>query len=108
MGRYLVLWRLNTAIIPYDDSAKYEKIMMQLSSMVENNLEKGMLKDWGMFIDSEYGYSIHETDGETLMKNFIMFEPYIQILEVHEALTVKKAMKSLREALKIKSEMFQP
>ena len=107
MGRYLVQWRLNTDILPYDDPEGYEKLMALLSSIVENNLKTGTLEEWGMFIDSEYGYSIHESDSETLMKNFIVFEPYIQILEVREALPVDKAMKSMREALKIKMELMK-
>ena len=107
MGRFLVQWRLNTAILPYDDPAEYEKLMTLLSTIVKNNLKTGTLEEWGLFLDSEYGYSIHETDSESLMKNFIVFEPYIQILEVHEVLTVDNAMKALKDGLRIKMEMMK-
>ncbi len=59
MAKYLMIWELNLALIPKDPKergAGYELLL----GMVKQDIEKGVLKDWGSFTGESSGYSVVE------------------------------------------------
>ncbi len=76
MGKYLMIWDLNLALTPVDPKergAGYELLM----SMVKQDIEKGLLKDWGSFVGGGSGYSVVE--GSAVEINILVqqYTPYV-------------------------------
>ncbi len=59
MGKYLILWELDNARTPVDPKergAGYQLLM----AMVKQDIQKGIVKDWGGFVGENNGYSVAE------------------------------------------------
>ena len=92
MPKYLYLWRLNFSQVRLD-SVEMGKLQERLFAVIEENLKKGGLKDWGMYLDGVHGFAIRECEGTELMTGIMSFAPYIEVLAVHEVLILDKARK---------------
>ncbi len=81
MAKYLMIWELNLALIPIDPKergAGYELLL----GMVKQDIEKGVLKDWGSFIGEGSGYSVVEGTEVEIGKFVQQYAPYV-IFETH-------------------------
>jgi hypothetical protein len=59
MAKYLMLWDLNQSMIPVDAKERgsgYELLL----TMVNLDIEKGLIKDWGAFVGESAGYCVVE------------------------------------------------
>ena len=92
MPKYLYLWRLNFSQVRLD-SVEMSKRQERLFAIIEENLKKGGLKDWGMYLDGVHGFAVRECEGTDLMTGILSFAPYIEVLAVHEVLTLDSVRK---------------
>ena len=81
MEKYLMLWELNLALTPTDPKergAGYELLL----GMVKQDIEKGVLKDWGSFTGEGSGYSVVEGTKVEIGKFVQQYTPYV-IFKTH-------------------------
>ena len=86
MGKYLVLWEVDHSKIPIDPKERAEGWGL-LMAMVGQDMEKGILKDWGTFSGESKGYSIYDTSRIELMKTLQQYVPFV-MFEVRPIATV--------------------
>lgn len=75
MGKYLMIWNLNLALTPVNPKergAGFESLM----SMVKQDIEKGLSKDWGNFVGEGSGYCIVEGSEVEINKMVQQYAPY--------------------------------
>ena len=76
MGKYLMIWDLNLALTPVNPKergAGFELLM----SMVKQDIEKGLSKDWGNFVGEGSGYCIAEGSEVEINKMVQQYAPYV-------------------------------
>jgi len=76
MGKYLMIWDLNLALAPADPKergAAYDLLL----SMVKQDIEKGLSKDWGNFVGEGSGYCIAEGSEVEINKMVQQYAPYV-------------------------------
>ena len=101
MARYLVLWRRNPlAPWPKDpvESAKLnEKLWMGIDSLIK----KGIIKEFGYFMDGMSGYSIGEGDSVETLEKVSMFSPFIEckVQEIIPYESAKATLRAVRESM---------
>lgn len=75
MGKYLVLWEVDQTKIPVDPKERKDAWSL-LMAVVRQDIEKGIVKDWGAFVGESQGYSINEGTEVEVMKTLQQFVPY--------------------------------
>lgn len=96
MGKYLLIWQLDSSRVPVDQKERGRQ-WAGLLGMVKKDLEKGLTKDWGIFAGEDSGYVIaegSETDIAVMVQQyypFVNFETH-PIMSVSQAEEVVKAM----------------
>lgn len=103
MGRYLVLWRSNPVAPWPTDPVEYSKLAEKMWMSIDALIKKGLIKEFGEFLDSTSGYVICEGEATDIFKTAGVFLPYIQF-EVHEAIPYEKAKEIDRARLKAQIE----
>lgn len=94
MGKYLLLWNLNNNHIPADPKERAAGWSM-LMNMVEQDIKKGLQKDWGSFPGENMGYCIVEGTHLDVMKMTQQYAPYVDF-EVHAAASIKDVEELLK------------
>lgn len=89
MGKYLVFWEVDQTKIPIDPAERAGGWSL-LMAMVGQDLESGMVKDWGAFTGENKGYSIYEVSKIELMKSLAQYVPFC-IFKVHPISSVSEA-----------------
>ena len=75
MGKYLMLWEMDNARTPVDPKERGAQTQL-LVAMVNQDIQKGKLKDWGAFVGEMNGYAVAEgTEVEigNMMQQYIPF-----------------------------------
>ena len=85
MGKYLVLWTIDQTKIPVDPKQRAQGWRL-LMSMVRQDIEKGITKDWGAFLGEENGYAISEGPELEVMKSLQQYVPFC-VFNVHPIAT---------------------
>lgn len=75
MGKYLVLWEVDRGRIPVDPKERGGGWSL-LMSMVGQDLERGIVKDWGAFSGENRGYSIYDSSKIDLMNSLQQYVPF--------------------------------
>jgi hypothetical protein len=57
MGKYLLLWELDRTKIPVDPKERGVEFDMFMK-LIKQDIKKGILKDWGLFVGEDHGYSV--------------------------------------------------
>ena len=82
MARYLMEWHIVEALMP--GSPKEIAISWKkLATLVNEDLRKGNLKDWGAYPGERRGYSIFEGTDLELMKMTTQYAPHVSFT-VHQ------------------------
>jgi len=55
MGKYLVLWEIDQTKIPVDPKERGDTWSLFMT-VVRQDIEKGIVKDWGAFVGDTKGY----------------------------------------------------
>jgi hypothetical protein len=75
MGKYLMLWELNPALIPVDPKERatgYAGLMVG----VQQDIEAGISKDWGSFVGTGKGYCVVEGSEVEIAGMVQKYSPY--------------------------------
>jgi len=75
MGQYLVLWEVVQTHIPIDPKERGEGWGM-LMAMVRQDIEKGIIKNWGSFVGEANGYYVAEGTELDVMKMNQQYVPF--------------------------------
>lgn len=85
MGKYLVLWEIDQTKIPVDPKERKDTWSLFMG-VVRQDIEKGIVTDWGAFVGETKGYSINEGTEIEVMNALQQFVPYC-IFTVHPIAT---------------------
>jgi len=75
MAKYHLYWRLDGARVPVDAKERGGGWGL-LMAMVKQDMESGVLKDWGAFTSEGQGYCIVEGTNVEIMKMTEQYVPY--------------------------------
>jgi hypothetical protein len=79
MGKYLMLWQLNPSLIPVDPQER-GKGFTALMNLIEQDIEKGITKDWGSFVGERNGYCIVEGSEVDVARMVQQYSPFCGFL----------------------------
>jgi hypothetical protein len=96
MSTYLLIWNLNPGYV-LEDAAQRGNQWKQLLDMVEQDMKKGVTKDWGSFIGETGGYSVVEGSELEIGIMTQRYAPYVEF-ETHACASVEQT-KELLNAL---------
>jgi hypothetical protein len=96
MAKYLMLWKLNNALVPVSPQER-SKAFSGLTSFVQQDMEKKIIKDWGCYVGEGSGYLVAEGTEVDISKMVQHYMPYCQfsthpIASVHQINEVLKSM----------------
>jgi len=77
MGRYLLLWEADESKIPLDPKVRRESWLAGCE-MVKKDIEKGLIKDWGVFLGEAKGFAIDEGTEEEVSQAVLQYIPYFR------------------------------
>jgi len=77
MGKYLNLWELDMSRVPEDPKEQLE-LFTKLQDMVKEDLKNGPIKDFGMFLGGDNGYTIEEGTEEEVAMCAMKYCPFIK------------------------------
>ena len=103
MTRMLTLWRINLLAPWPKDPAEAIKLREKMWSAIEDLMKKGIIKEFGYFLNGTSGYTIGEGDISEAFKDVSMFLPYYE-QEVHEVVSYEKGKEILRAVAKAQAE----
>jgi len=81
MGKYLLLWEVDRARIPIDPKERGAGWGL-LMSMVRQDIEKGVSKDWGAFVGETNGYAVAEGTEIEILNMTAQYGPFVSF-KVH-------------------------
>lgn len=81
MARYLLLWEVDQTKIPIDRKGRGAG-WAALMNMVRQDREKGLTKEWGVFVGENKGYAVNEGSELELMKALQQYVPFVSF-QVH-------------------------
>ncbi len=76
MAKYHLYWRLDGARVSVDPKERGGGWGL-LMAMVKQDMERGVLKDWGAFTSEGQGYCIVEGTNVEIMKMTEQYVPYV-------------------------------
>ena len=77
MGKYLMLWELNRSLMPLDPKER-ARGYAGLMAFVEQDIERGITKDWGSFVGEGNGYCVVEGSEVDISKMVQQYSPFCQ------------------------------
>ena len=77
MGKYLMFWELNRSLIPVDPQERGQGFAL-LMSVVQQDIKKGLTKDWGCFVGEGNGYCVVEGSEVDIAKMVQQYSPYCE------------------------------
>jgi hypothetical protein len=86
MGRYLLLWEIDRTKIPMDIKERGIGFEMLLG-IVNDDIKKGITKDWGAYVGEYKGYSVVKGTEVDVIKQLERFSPFV-IFKVHPIASV--------------------
>ena len=95
MGRYLVLWEVEKTRMSTDPKKRAEGTAL-LMAMVKQDIEKGLVKEWGSVVGETRGFNLFEgseSDLATMVQPYLPFINFevLPVLSFTEAEEVLKA-----------------
>ena len=89
MGKYLLLWELDRTKIPADLKERGVEFKM-LMKVIKQDIKKGILKDWGVFVGENHGYSVVQGTEVEVIKAIQLYTPLVYFA-VHPIASVTHA-----------------
>ena len=94
MGKYLLLWEMDQTRIPIDPKERGTG-WKALMDMVKQDIEKGILQDWGAFVGENKGYDVVEGTEVEIMNRIQQYVPFARF-EVHPIASVSQVQEMLK------------
>jgi hypothetical protein len=76
MGKYLFLWQLDQTRLPVSSKERGVGFNM-LMEIVKQDIKKGIIKDWGVFVGERYGYMVAEGTEVEIMNTTQQYSPFV-------------------------------
>lgn len=76
MGKYLMLWEMDNARVPVDPKERGGGFQL-LTAMVNQDIQKGKLKDWGAFVGEMNGYAVAEGTEVEIGNTIQQYVPFV-------------------------------
>jgi len=96
MAKYLILWQIDGTKVPANPKER-ASMWEPFVNMVEQDMAKGISKDWGAFVGELRGYAIAEGTEVEIGNMLQQYVPYVQF-EVHPVMAtgpVREVIKAL-------------
>ena len=96
MGKYLMLWEIDTSRTPVSPRERGSSFSLLLD-MVRQDFEKGLIKDWGAFVGGNKGFTIvegSEVEVGIMSQQYVPFV-HFQSFPVASVKDVSQVLKSL-------------
>lgn len=75
MAKYLMLWKINRSLIPVSPQERGKSYAV-LTSFVKQDIESGVIKDWGCFVGEGNGYAVVEGSEVDICKMVQRYSPF--------------------------------
>ncbi len=75
MARYLALWEADNSRLPTDLKQRTSD-SLEAISYLRQEMEKGLIKDWGSFVGVPNGFIIYEGTETEVNNSTLFFAPY--------------------------------
>jgi len=76
MGKYLLLWEIDPTKIPVDLEERGGEFGA-LMKVIKQDIKRGLLKDWGLFVGEHNGYSVVEGTEVEVIKATQRYTPFV-------------------------------
>ena len=97
MGKYLLLWELNSTLIPADPQERI-KGYAGLMVLVQQDIEKGLTKDWGCFVGEGNGYCVVEGSEVDISKMVQQYSPFCKFTS-HPVASVEQMIEAFKSMI---------
>jgi hypothetical protein len=94
MGKYLMLWELNSTLIPIDPHERGQGYAA-LMEFVQQDIEVGLTKDWGCYVGEGNGYCVVEGDEVDVSKMIQRYVPFCDF-STHPIATLDQMIEVIR------------
>ena len=96
MAKYLLLWELDNTRAPEDAKERGAGYQM-LVGMVRQDMQKGLMKDWGAFVGELNGYVVAEGTEVEIGKMIQQYIPFVSfktraVASISQVEEITKAM----------------
>ncbi len=96
MGKYLMTWEVDNSRIPIDPKER-GAMWGAMQDMIRQDMEKGLMKDWGIFVGELSGYGVvegTELEVATMTQQYVPFVTFktYQISSLDLAAEIVKAL----------------
>jgi hypothetical protein len=88
MGKYLLLWEIDSAKVPVNPKERGTGWNMLLG-FVKQDIKKGIAKDWGSFVGEGNGYSVVEGTEVEIVNMIQQYTPFVHF-KVHPVASVSQ------------------
>jgi hypothetical protein len=89
MEKYLLFWEFDRKKIPVDTKERGVEFKM-LMEVIKQDIKKGILKDWGLFVGENHGYSVVQGTEIEVIKAIQRYTPFVYFAS-HPIATVTQA-----------------
>ena len=76
MEKYLLLWELDRTKIPENPKERGVEFSMFMK-LIEQDIKNGILKDWGLFVGEDHGYSVIQGTEVEVIKKVQQYSPLV-------------------------------
>ena len=98
MEKYLLLWEFDRTKIPVDPKERGIEFNM-LMKIIKQDIKKGILKDWGVFVGESHGYSVVQGTEVEVIKAIQRYTPFVYFAS-HPIATVTQAGEMIKALTK--------
>jgi hypothetical protein len=98
MGKYLMLWEIDATKVPVSPKERGAG-WSALIEMVKQDIKKGQIKDWGVFVGEGNGYSVMEGTELEVMNALQRFTPFVRF-KVHPIASVSQVEEVIKALIK--------
>ena len=98
MPRYLMAWELDTTKVPISPQERAAAWLPMLQ-MVRQDMQSGLLKEWGSYIGELKGFGVAEGSEEEVTRMVQKYIPFV-FFTTHPAITVDQMEKIAKEMAK--------
>lgn len=94
MGRFLVMWETDESKIPIDP-AERKAGWLGLIEMTKQDIKKGLIKDWGVFLGRTKGFNVLDGTEEEVLNTTLKYIPFIRF-KVYNLLSIEKLEEGIK------------
>jgi len=94
MGKYILLWKFDRTKIPVDAKERGVEFDM-LMKVIKQDMKKGILKDWGLFVGENNGYSVVQGTEIEVIKAIQRYTPFVYFAS-HPIASVTQASEMIK------------